>query len=66
MLFVGSACGKWVNKWFSATCNYWFGKTNGSVLHVTIGLSTFDVAINWLSITKKFREKIKIDKFILP
>lgn len=36
------------------------GITNGSVLHVTIGLSTFEVAINWLRITKKFREKIKM------
>ena len=36
------------------------GITNGSVLHVTIGLSTFEVAIYWLSITKKFREKIKM------
>ena len=34
------------------------GIANGSVL--TIGLSTFEVAINWLSITEKFREKIKM------
>ena len=34
------------------------GIANGSVL--TIGLSTFEVTINWLSITEKFREKIKM------
>lgn len=41
--------------WF---CMWIVGIANGSVL--TIGLSTFEVAINWLSITDKFREKIKM------
>ena len=41
----------WFHMWI-------LGTANGSVL--TIGFSTFEVAINWLSITKKFREKIKM------